>query len=257
MKTFRSDNLVSLTIHLVDNLGVQLDPTSITYKIENESGVAVLGSTQVEFSVGDQSVSILIPAELNHLTTGKLKSLRVVELMLVADDTSVDFIKSTYVITAAEDLALMVNTYQTLNEAKLLMIDMLDAVAIKGASDADMTSAMMMAFERIGRLTFNFGGQNGIAYDQTRDVDVSGVVGYRSGSFLNFMSLVEFQSLPPELAVSIKKAQICEADCILGDNPVARKRADGVVSEKIGESTFGFNAENPFLWLWTKGHSAT
>jgi hypothetical protein len=62
------------------------------------------------------------------------------------------------------------------------------------------------------------------------------------------MSVESFDLLPAGFLRAIKRAQLIEANVILGGDVVGRKRQDGILSETIGESSASFS-DKPFLNL--------
>lgn len=58
----------------------------------------------------------------------------------------------------------------------------------------------------------------------------------------------QFNALPSKFTRAIKRAQLIEANIILGGDVVGKKRQDGIISETIGESSAFFNSK-PYLNL--------
>jgi hypothetical protein len=119
---------------------------------------------------------------------------------------------------------------------------------------ADVTtrsSALADAFERLLRMSFKVPfldamthASNYAAYGDGTDTPF-GLCGRVK---LRGMSVESFDLLPAGFLRAIKRAQLIEANVILGGDVVGRKRQDGILSETIGESSASFS-DKPFLNL--------
>jgi hypothetical protein len=254
MNIYRSGSLVVEEIPLIDESGLSLDATSVSYRVTDESGTEITPFVSLSgFTAGDASALMTIPVLTNTLSGYALKGLRVIELRVTLTDTRVVFVNSLYGLDSGSDLVTMTNSYQTLNQAKLLMMDMPDMLAINASSDKKVAAAMTEAFYRIGRLKFDIYGllipsrENTVVTNKLNlDLfDTQAVSYYRTRPSLSTLPLVEFVQLPILFTDAVKKAQISEADIILGGDPMAKKREEGIVSDAIGESRSAFRNSTP------------
>jgi hypothetical protein len=58
-------------------------------------------------------------------------------------------------------------------------------------------------------------------------------------------TLSDWNTYPPRFQNALKRAQMLEANSILGGNQIADKRRDGIISETIGESKIFLNNRPP------------
>lgn len=256
MNTYRSSSIVISEIPLVDDDGLALAPVSVDYRVTDESDAEILATTATSFVLSDTTVVISTTAIQNQLAVGKLKGLRSIQLKLTFDDQSVRYIDHDYMIEVEAYLIGMTNSYQTLGEAKLQAMDMLEMTAWAAAQDRQRESAMVEAFERIGRLSFSIYGYNIPSREMAivnSEIDLAfsgnsqSTAFYRTVASLNDLSPLEFSQLPELFTSAVKRAQISEADIILGGDPIGKKREAGMLSDSIGESNIMFRTGIPLM----------
>ena len=255
MNTYRSGSTVTEEIQLVDDTGIPLIPISVTYRILNESGIELVAQTATSFAVNDSSVTVVTSTIINALTAGSLKGFRVIELKLTFDTGNVTYLNNSYLLEVENSLVQMTNSYQTLNEAKLLLLDMPDMPAWEVATDRKRMAAMTEAFLRIGKLNYNIYGllipsrENTVVSNRI-NIDFGGtesVSYFRTRPTLNALTQIEFAALPSLFSIAVKKAQLSEADIILGGDPISKKREEGLMSDSVGESSVMFRQGKPLL----------
>jgi hypothetical protein len=223
MKIHRANTSVAVNVPLVDDAGQMIEPVSVDYRVVDESDVEILAQTATTFSVGDQSVDVVIPAIINALAPGNLKGMRVIQIIAeMGNDVSI-IIESPYVIEVESSLVFMTNSYQTMNQAKLTATDIPDLEAWGASSDAFRRAALIEAFIRIGKLSFNVPGANP----------------------LNKVTVEEFTAFPDEFKSDLIRSQIVEADSILGGDPISKKREEGLMSDSVGQSSIMFRPGKP------------
>lgn len=227
MDTYRANSTISLVIPLVNDEGVTLTPISVNVRVIDEVGAEVMPNSVSEFVLGADTVSVVINQTYNTLSTGALKGMRVIELTTTAADGSTDFIQYPYILEVESGLVMMVNSYQTLNQAKLVATDMAELAAWESAKDAQLKAAMIEAYHRIGKLKF---------IDSGFDDWIPSI---------NKLSAADFATLPPLFITAIRRAQVAEADAILGGDPIAKKREEGLMSDSVGQSSIMFRPGKP------------
>jgi hypothetical protein len=229
---FRSGNEITVEIPLVDADEFQLVSTAVEYRVLDEIGNIVVPLSLTSFAAGDNIVSITVPAISNELALDKIRGLRVVDLKVTLESGQIVYIQHDYALEIESNLIVMTNSYQTLSEAKLLTLEMTDMKAWLLTKDRQRTAAMVEAFDRIGRLTFNISGS---------------YIPSDGGISLNEFLISDFNALPDLFISAVKKAQISEADIILGGDPIHKKREDGLMSDSVGESSVMFRPGKPLL----------
>lgn len=243
MDVYRSGSAVSATISLIDSFGISIVAASVDYRVVDESGVELKAIAATGFAAGDTVVTIAVSGLLNQLAVDKLKGLRILELKITDDLGSVIYLSHEYAIEVETGLVMMVNSYQTLNQAKLLTLDMPDQIAWMSANDRRKQAALIEAFERIGKLRFNIYDSNFPSRDNLI---------YPAASHLNSLTSVEFAQLPTLFTNAVLKAQIIEADVILGGDPISKKREEGLMSNSVGESSVMFRPGKPLITAVSK-----
>jgi len=220
---------MNLYLHATDvSLSISLQgiaATAVTYRVLDAAGVELLAESATGFVAGDTEVAIAVPVALNTLPAGTYTDLRKVELKVVAADGT-RTISELYAIETPDVLVEGVNSYQNYETAELgaMFTQPLEAW---GMNDKfARISAMIEARDRIGRLSF---------------VEVEAYDAFS----INELTPAQFQSLSAALRTALRKAQIVEADFVLGGSAIDHKRDQGLMSETIGESSNMFRPGKP------------
>lgn len=254
MNSYRSGSLVIEEILLLSDVGNTYDAISVDYRVLDETDTELVTSTSIStFVAGDVSVTITVPTMINTLPMGELKGMRAIELKLTLADTTVFYFTTYYVVARESTLITMTNSYQTLSQAKLMLLDMPDMLGWESATDKKRSAAMIESFYRLGLLKYDIYGllipsrENTVVTNRLNLdlLDTQAVSYYRTRPSLSTLSLEEFIGLPILFTDAVKKAQISEADIILGGDPVQKKRDEGLMSESVGESSSMFRPGVP------------
>ncbi len=235
MNVYLAASDVTLTIPFVDSLGNPVTPTAVSYRVLDEEGAALVDSTSLAFDSLVGSVVVTVPAALNALPSGKVRALRQVELLM---DTAAGrvFTEAQFVIEGTELLVPGTNSFQTLNKAELVALDIPGLTAWSQASRADRIAAMIQARNNIGQMQYRYRWSENWQNFIFPEFGIYSIVQFTQEQYL---------SLPIDFRVACERAQIMEADDLLGGDPVLAKRAQGIVSETIGDSTTAFSAVRP------------
>ncbi|CAG9228842.1 hypothetical protein [Burkholderia vietnamiensis] len=235
MNVYLAASDVTLTIPFVDSLGNPVTPTAVSYRVLDEEGSALVDSTSLAFDSLVGSVVVTVPAALNALPSGKVRALRQVELLM---DTAAGrvFTEAQFVIEGTELLVPGTNSFQTLNKAELVALDIPGLTAWSQASRADRIAAMIQARNNIGQMQYRYRWSENWQNFIFPEFGIYSIVQFTQEQYL---------SLPIDFRVACERAQIMEADDLLGGDPVLAKRAQGIVSETIGDSTTAFSAVRP------------
>ena len=135
--------------------------------------------------------------------------------------------------------------------ALLTALDIPALEAWDGASEDQRIAALIDARERIVQLNFNLlnsnvnFGQDSLQYVPEGQYQSSYVA--RNSLFIFHGNLAiltpqQFTTLPERFKTALRKAQVAEADRILGGDPYDEKRQSGLVMEQVGESRQMFRA---------------
>jgi len=227
VNTYRSDSIVFLTIPLVDDNQKILAPSTVSYRITSHKNVEVVALTTLPVIEGETSVTIVVPAIANVLDAGDLRALMTVHVETSEIDLTVGLITHRYIIEASATVVAGTNSYQSLEEGMLTIQEMPDMDSWGFADDRLKKSSMTEAYNRIGMLKFM--------------VDGVVIVG------LNELTAIDFDKLSAVFKLALRKAQMSEADIVLGGDPIHKKREEGLMSDSVGESSIMFRPGKPLL----------
>lgn len=253
MNVFLAGTDVSQVVDLLDADGNQLNVSSISYRVTDETETEVIALTALAgFAANSPQATIAIPAASNTLT-GVTRGLRAIELhCIIAGNTVV--LLSSYVIQTADPLAVGVNTFQSLAQADFVATMVPNTPGWDAATSTQKIGALIEARTRICRLNFSpinsnkFWGQDMLNFvpEGTREVNyINGQLTYLFGGDLSMVTPDQFKKLPQMLLDALNLAQIAEADVILAGDTIDSRRAEGLVLDTIGESKQMFRTSKP------------
>jgi hypothetical protein len=234
-QAYLGGNLVTALIDLIDTDGDPIKASAVSYRVVNQAETELVASTVLtSFAPGDPQAVVIVPADKNVLAAGAHRELRVIELLLTTDEGTVK-LSHEYVIEADQMLTEGVNSFQNYATALLGAYDIPSLPGWDGAEKPQRIAALIQARLNIAQLTFSY------VFDGSQDV--------MQPSFslrdLTSLSDTEYASLPTEFKVAAKRAQILEADYLLGGDPVGDLRRQGIISSTIGPSTQFFRQRKP------------
>ncbi|NQZ53223.1 MAG: hypothetical protein HRT93_03105 [Piscirickettsiaceae bacterium] len=218
MEIYRDGSIVKVEMQFVDDNDNLVSPTSATYRVLSEDNTELVAETTVTINDGDSGTAITVNSPENTLAVGAIKGLRTVELTMV---TALGIVTSTsrYVVEAANTLVVGETSFQTYNQALLTSLDMVGIDIWSGSTDRQKKAAMIEAYVNITKLNFNIGN----------------------------ISEVDLTLIDSDLLAAIAKAQIAEADFMMGGDTVEDKRRTGLMSETVGESSNMFRPGKPLV----------
>jgi len=254
MDMFSAGTTVTLQVPLQDKSGNLLDVNSVSYRITDQNGNELVATTALtDFAAGSETADITVPAEDNQLDPGVSRALRNVELLCEISGNTV-IMHAAYAIETADPLLVGVNSFATFAAAQFAALSIPNLPAWGAASDAEKIAALMDARAHIVQLSFaplnsniNW-GQDSLNFipDGTYDTDYIG-----NGSMflfngnLDLLRPEQFKSLPTRFVDALIKAQVTEADYILGGGDIEKKRQEGLIMDNIGESRQMFRQGKP------------
>lgn len=221
MNSYLSGTVVKLPISFTDNDGNELQVTAAQYKIIDQNGETIkeldsFDVTEAELTI-DAIYNTLQPLNLDSITVDSMHSvqidhLRILEFQLVLDDGNTIPFDLVYLIKPRERLITGLNSFQTLNQAKLTALSIpLTEMFLEESNDM-IVSAMIEAKSRICSLS---------------------LTDYN----LQEIPPTKFNELPEQLKSALRKAQVAEANVIIGGgDPVEVAMSKGLKSQTIGET---------------------
>lgn len=217
MNIYSDGSIVSITLPYVDENGTELTVTAATYRVLDQDDVELVAETAL---AGLDVADIVIPAIHNTLSGG-IRTIRTIELTMVTDAGT--FTTGTrYVVESTQVLIVGGTSFQTYNESVLSGMDIFGLDNWSQASDRDRKKALIEAYYSIVAMTFTIG-----------DISL-----YDEANIL---------ALESELLIALRKAQVAEANSVLGGNSIEDKRRIGLMSETIGESSNMFRPGKPLI----------
>lgn len=263
--SFPENTDVTVTVNLVDlNGDAIIGATAVNYRVLDADGTELQAPGAAAWNPGDPTVDITVPAILNVLPTGPIftpgqsfqdtlptRVLRIVEAR-VTGTGGVFLCKAIYVVAASVLLQTMVNSFQTLEQAILQTMDMPELEVWPTKTDAERLAAMTEAFFRLIKLGYRvrmngWGDSPPAGYNITLPtLNGDWVITPRIWPILK---AADFANYPQHFRQSMAKAQIAEADIILGGDVTSRRRNDGLMSETIGQSSQMFRPGKPLIML--------
>ena len=163
-----------------------------------------------------------------------VRELRTVEFMLTLASGNKIARKVVYALEPADVLITGLNSFQSYPEASLVALSIPNLPGWEAADEQARIAALVEARLRINRLQFR---------------DVSRGQSYMQGETLagdlSLMAPRQFQSLSVRLRAALCRAQVAEADALLGGDPESERRKSGLVHEVVGESEQTWRASKP------------
>jgi hypothetical protein len=139
------------------------------------------------------------------------------------------------------DLVVLTNSFQSYADAMLLSREMSGLAAWSAASDIDRSKALIDAFERLIRVGYRVPRPDSdlqSRFDANYATEIS-------PRHWDIVTLPEFEALPARFLRALKKAQVAEAEVILGGDLISGRRRAGLLSETVGESSMMFRPGKP------------
>lgn len=254
MDVFSAGTAVTLLVPLQDKSGNPLVVSAIEYRVTDENDVGQVAATPlVGFVPGSDTAAIIVAATENTLSAGVARGLRNVVMKCSVGDNTI-YLHASYSIEDADPLMVGVNSFMSYSQAEFTALSLPNMDSWNGADEQSRIAALMDARSHIVQLSFtplnsnvNW-GQDSLNFipEGTYDTDYVG----NSSMFLfngnlDLLRPDQFKSLPTRFLAALKRAQVTEADAILGGNSIEAKRREGLVQDNIGESRQTFRQSKP------------
>ncbi|ATI40445.1 MULTISPECIES: hypothetical protein [Acinetobacter calcoaceticus/baumannii complex] len=221
MNYYLAGTSVSLPINFVDDDGNPLEVTQGSYRIVDQNGVEI--KPKAEFDVAQTKVTVeaeynQIPAlnpmeiKVEDMDSIEIDHLRILQFDLINRDGNTYAFDVSYLISPRERLIVGLNSFQTLNQAKLTALTMPETEVFLTEGEVRKVAALIEARQRI--CTLNIPSVN-----------------------LRATTPSAYQKLSEQFKAALRKAQVAEANAILGGgDPIELALAQGLKSKTIGET---------------------
>lgn len=234
MAIYPENYQVAITVLFTDLNGTPIVPTEVRAALWDGDDQLVVDFGTLPFLPEDGQKEIVIPAPFNVLEDGQLSAARILRVELVTDAGSVRR-QSSYLIEGEFRLALMVNSFISMEAAELLVRDMPGLSGWNAATTDQRYAALIDAYHRLTRIPMKFKTLGVVGTHQERDRHGPETIIPRSA--WSHITEAEFLTYPIDFRKALRMAQLCEANEQLEGDSIAKKHRQGVVSETIGESS--------------------
>jgi len=215
----------TFTLTYKDADGNAVTPVSSTYVIVDEDGAEIVSETILPLS--GVSEDIVVTALSNTVPIDNVRAYRKIS-MSFSDAGGNDYVVSLqYVLEIPETFETGFNTFASFGRLFITLQDLPDLSAAVSATEVDLKGALMGAWNNIGNLTVDFG-------DPVSDIKSTYDL---TEADINLMDVRAYNAL--------LRAQVIEANAILGGNPVEDRRRLGMISDSSGESAQFFRTSKP------------
>lgn len=231
MKFYPEDYIVEVDVQFTDLNGAAITPTEIRAVLYDGEDQVIVDFGALPFTVSDGHKLIPIAAAFNVLEDGELSAARILRVELKTAAGSVRRAHS-YIIEGEVRLALMVNSFMTLEAAEILVRDLPHTTGWNGATTDQRYAALVEAFNRLTRISMKF--PNPLPAGQVRHPDDETVILRSDWSEIDEAT---FLAMPAPFRKALRMAQIVEANELLEGDTIASKHRAGIISETVGESS--------------------
>jgi hypothetical protein len=218
MKVFTAGKSVDVTLPLIDESARNLSPTALSYRVLDEEGAEVQASTPiVGFSPTATKISIAVSSATNTLATGTI-GFRRVELTVVSPLGQFK-LTSDYLLEAEQMFVIPTNSFMTYETALVVARQVTPLNGWDVATPETRKFALFRAFDQMKAFIYTM-----------RYVD-----GTEEELAVDELESATFLELKTSQITDFRKAQLIQADYILGGSPIEKDIQDGLQSSTIGE----------------------
>lgn len=227
--SYRANLPVTLYPEFTDYDGVEIVPVASTYTLYDKDGV--LASAQPVDLFSYDKPELTVDVSFNQLNPGETVGYRKVELTTQDENGKTYLSEITYLIKSETGLEPGINSFARLPELITVSVDMIHLRTFHGASQEEQISALIQAWNNLGQLPVQF--------EDLKEMD-----SYNKGSTRELVD-ADISLLAPKTYLRLLRAQIIEADDVLGGNPIEARRRLGLISDSSGESAHFFRTSKP------------
>jgi hypothetical protein len=226
----------TITVTLVDDNGAAVQASAVSWKLFDEVGNELFAGTVDSFNANDPTARVDLTAEQTTTTEPMVARELIVECTTATDTVEV---REAFLIVSAVPLTVAENTFQTLTESLLTRAEFASLPGWDRATRDQQIAAMIQAYRHIVRVPLTL---------QALPDTYNRINWWGRKVPLARLDAAEFNELPLAFRRAVKRAQLAEANVLLGGDRVGDKIRAGIVSETTGESSMFFNSK-PYLNL--------
>lgn len=222
---------LTFEISFVDAQGGGAAGDDASYVVVDETGAELVSETPIpsgDISGNPPVASVTVPAAINVIPAGARRAFREIRTSFVDAQGNPHAVRQNYIVEALGFLEQGVNSFAPFGALIMQALDLPRLDAFHGADERDRMIALAAAHSNIGRLRMPL-------------VEFIGRESYSS------MDLIpsDFATLDAALLRSLRRAQVIEANAVLGGNPIEDRRNMGLMSNSVGEVTQFFRVAKP------------
>lgn len=219
MKIYEPNLDIVVGLPFVSGDDEELTPTALDYKILDEFGSEVVALTNIPTFNADAGQHLLTIQDTdNALAAGALRGFRSIELRITVA-TDVHWVREGYILESASPLVSLVNSFQTYEESLLNSRDLVGREGWDEAEKEHRISAMIQAYDYL----------HAFSYQMNYIDDTCETIS------LTELTSTKWADLDPKQKYHFQRAQIAQADYLLGGSPIEQDIDDGLQSSTIGE----------------------
>lgn len=261
MQFYPANADLPLTLSVGQLTGLDITPDSINWRVLDASETPLSSFAPIAGYAGADQFALTVPASLNQLPQGVLRDARVLQLSIHDADGNAFPARLVYGVQGDFKLEFMVNSYQTLAQAELAASALTGLSAWGSATEDQKAQAMIDAYNRIGKLSFNvklnrstttaFMENEGFLVDNTHYLPPTYLLTYWRTENLNEVPATTVSTLPKAFLAALGRAQVLEADSLMSaaSGSTEARRNGGVTSETVGESSVRFRDGKPLSMI--------
>ena len=216
MKVYAAKTAVDIVVPLVDDEGRDLVPTAVSYRILDDEGGVVQAPLTVSGPFSNK-VTITVSAANNTLF-GATIGFRRVEITITTV-AAVEKVNIDYILEETQPFVVPSNSFMTYETALVVARMVTPLNGWDAASPETRRFALFRAFDQLNAFTYQFRYTTG-------DIETMTIAELDAESFDLMMT--------SQLA-DFRKAQLMQADFLLGGSPIEKDIQDGLQSSTIGE----------------------
>jgi hypothetical protein len=234
----------TINVTLVDDNDTAVQATAVSWSLNDAQGNPLGSGTVDGFVAGASSATVALTAALLTLTApvvgAPVPASDAREIVLACTTApGVVEVREAFLIVSSAPLQCAVNSFQTFPEAVLLRTEFANLAGWDEATKQMQIAAMQEAYRRLLRVSVELH-----AYPDT----YKRIAWWGRRVPLSRINEDEFRALPHSFQHAMKRAQLAEANVLLGGDPAGDKREMGIISESIGEAKMFFQSR-PYLNL--------
>jgi hypothetical protein len=226
MNRYKAGQQVKVNVPLTDYDGASVAATSVIYNVKNELDTVVITDTVVTPASGATSIDITVLGSNNLLiNTTDIFGCRILNVQILTVNGT--YVKTfNYALEGSFELVTMTNSYQTFGQAEINSITMPGLESWDSFEEFNQKRALTEAYFKIGKINFS-----------VDIVSANGTITTTAIPKLNSYTKAEFEALPSDFIEAVRKAQVAEANYVLGGDASERMRKMNIMSYTIGETS--------------------